>query len=61
MIYVAKITDGFVSSVVVQPDDYVPSENEALIGPENTVGIGCAFDGAAFIPPAVNEGDGDEL
>lgn len=51
--YIAKIENGIVSQVVVVGDDYELAEDEALIGRENTVGIGWSFDGWQFAPPEV--------
>ncbi|WP_128253931.1 hypothetical protein [Falsirhodobacter deserti] len=55
MIYVAKVEKGQVTQVMVMPDAHEPGEGEVLIGPENTVGIGWAYDGAQFLPPEVEE------
>lgn len=51
MIYVATIEAGRVTQVTVQPDDYQPEAGEALIGPENTVGIGWSHHSGSFSAP----------
>ena len=51
MIYIARIDQGVVASVTVQPDDYRPTDSEAVVGPENVVGIGWLWDGEAFTAP----------
>lgn len=55
MRYVATITGGMVAQVEVQPDAYQPIEAEALIGPENIVGIGWGYDGDKFSQPYIED------
>lgn len=55
MRYVATLAGGIVAQVEVHPDSYNPGEAEALIGPENIVGIGWAYDGEDFDPPYIEE------
>lgn len=55
MIYVAEIKDGTVIQVTVELDGFQPSESQAVIGPENTVGIGWSYSDGAFIPPDFTE------
>lgn len=58
MVYVAQIEDGIVTRVVVSPSSIEHPEGWAVVGPENTVGIGWTYDGGAFVPP-VYEDDPD--
>jgi len=51
MIYVARIESGTVVQVTVEPYDYQPEPGHVLIGPDNVVGIGWAWDGTSFDPP----------
>lgn len=54
-IYVAHINAGVVAQVTVEPDDFEPGPDQAVIGPDNTVGIGWTFEGGAFVPPFTPE------
>lgn len=40
MIYVAQIEEGIVRQVIVASEDHEPDPSWAIVGPENTVGIG---------------------
>lgn len=51
MKYVAKIEDGFVVQVTVEPDEFDAPDGWVVIGTENLVGIGWSFDGVRFAPP----------
>ena len=51
MIYVAKIEGGRVVQVIVAPADYLAAEGWVVIGPENVVGMGWAYDRGQFIAP----------
>lgn len=54
-IYVARIEDGIVIQVTVEPEDFEVSPSEVIVGPDNTVGIGWAYTGGAFVPPFTPE------
>ena len=51
MIYVAHIEFGIVAQVTVEPNDYQPLSDNIVIGPDNIVGVGWAWDGLSFVPP----------
>lgn len=53
MRYVAEIESGVVVQVTVEPDEFTPGPDQAIIGPENTVGIGWTFADGEFSPPVV--------
>lgn len=52
-VYVGHIQAGVVVQVTVEPDGYVVEPGQAIIGPQNTVGIGWTYNGTAFAPPVV--------
>lgn len=51
MNYIAKVEGGIVTQVIVAQD--MPGEGWVFVGPDNTVGVGWTYDGAAFVPPMV--------
>lgn len=51
MIYAARIEDGLVAQVTVEPEEYIAPGGWAVIGPENVVGIGWSYDGTGFVSP----------
>lgn len=51
--YVARVEDGRVVQVTIQPEDYRPATGEVVIGSENTVAIGWHWDGETFGPPVM--------
>ena len=51
MIYVAHLTAGVVTQVTVEPDDFATEPGQAIIGPNNVVGIGWTYNGSVFAPP----------
>ncbi|MFT4012329.1 MAG: hypothetical protein QM682_02790 [Paracoccus sp. (in: a-proteobacteria)] len=53
--YIARIENGAVAQVAVQPDGYQPQDGEALIGPTNTVGIGWSYQYGSFVAPAPDD------
>lgn len=55
MIYVAQIKDETVYAVIVEGDKYKPSENEVIVGKENSIGIGYRYEDGKFLPPEVIE------
>lgn len=55
MIYVAQISDGIVTAVTVQPEDYVPQPGYVVVGPDNVVGIGWAYQDGQFVAPVTEE------
>ncbi len=50
-VYVGHIQAGVVVQVTVEPDGYVAEPGQAIIGPQNTVGIGWTYSGGTFTPP----------
>lgn len=55
MIYVAQISDGIVTAVTVQPADYEPQPGQVVVGPDNVVGIGWAYQDGQFVAPVTEE------
>lgn len=49
-VYVARIEGGLVAQVTANPVGHRSEEPEALIGPENIVGVGWAYDEGEFHP-----------
>lgn len=54
-VYVAQISGGIVTAVTVQPADYEPEPGQVVIGPENSVGIGWAYQDGTFVAPVIEE------
>lgn len=55
MIYVAQISDGIVTAVTVQPENYEPQPGQAVVGPDNVVGIGWSYQDGQFVAPVTEE------
>jgi hypothetical protein len=55
MIYVATVEDGVVTRVTVETEPFTPAPDQAVIGPDNVVGIGWLYDGSSFAPPVTEE------
>lgn len=60
MIYVAQIENGIVNRVVVSPASIEHPEGWVVVGPENTVGIGWAYEGGIVVPPYFPDDDEDD-
>ncbi|GLK63356.1 hypothetical protein [Paracoccus kondratievae] len=55
-VYVAQISDGIVTAVTVKPAGYHPEPGQVVIGPDNVVGIGWAYQDGLFVAPLADDG-----
>lgn len=55
MIYVARVLNGVVVAVTVEPDPPALDGDQVAIGPENIVGIGWRYEGGQFLPVVEDE------
>lgn len=57
-VYVAKIENGLVAQVTVEADGFAAPSGWAVVGSDNTVGIGWVHVDGQFVPPSPIDAQG---